>query len=385
MAVGTALWLAMFGKAVRNQPVSTDRPPVKKEGAEETDEPVEVLLPEAWKAAFSAAPVKPPTAEEVRRARGFRTSGKKQEYLKLLEEFGSGGPEALPLLKAALNDPDQEIRRAAMRGLGRTETAEGEILLIGYAKDGVAIEESTEAALVLGQIKNPAVAGKMRDLLRQSQNPVLREHLIDALAGRPWEQTQAFFSDHLRDPNIGAEEKQNALAMLGMGGTAPAVFLTAALGDERDELRAGAYQGLAWRSETRESQTIRNSLARETDPEMRSLAYEAWGNQEDGNRAEILASYRAENVSEVRLRALKAWALVYGRDPTPGEPFLDEAVAILEQVAMTDPDPGERREALQALGATSTPEGRAALQRIAAGNSLRSVREMARSLSLQAK
>jgi HEAT repeat protein len=364
---------------------SAPDPEINRVGSPARESPVfqaPLSLPELSQAAFSGLLV-PPSVGEVVAARGYRTALEKRRYLELLEAFGFRGQEALPLLRTALNDPDQEIRRAALRGLGRTETAEAENLLVVYAKDGVAIEESTEAALVLGQMKNPAVTGKLQGLLGQARDPVLREHLVDGLAGRPWEQTQVFFSGHLRNPNIAGEEKQNALAMLGMRDTAPAQFLTQALGDGQEEIiRAGAYQGLAWRNETAESKNIRRALALETDPGIRALAYEAWGNQQDGQRSEILADYRREIDAEVNLRALKAWARVYGQNSSSPDPFLAEAVTRLEQVAMTDRDPGERREALLALQATRSEVGREALKRIAEKNSLKRVRELARKMSL---
>lgn len=337
-------------------------------------------LPELSQAAFSD-PMVPPSAGEVAAARGFRTVSEKRRYLELLEAFGFRGQEALPLLRAALSDPDQEIRRAALRGLGRTETAEAESILMSYAKDGVAIEESTEAALVLGQMGNPSVTGKLQELLRQAQGPVLREHLVDALAGRPWEQASRFFTEHLKNPNIGVEEKQNALAMLGMRDTAPAGVLTGALGDSNEEVRAGAYQGLAWRNETMESAKVRSSLKQETDSGLRCLAYEAWGNQIDAKCSEIQNDYRKETRPEVQLRALKAWARAYGRQPVDGDSFAAEAIGKLEQVAMNDRDPGERKEALLGLQAAESKESKDALGRIAANNSSARIRNMAKSMS----
>jgi len=333
--------------------------------------------------AFPSGVEKFPNLVEVQAAKAFKTPQEKRNYLRLLEGYGFRGAEAVAFLKTALNDPDQEVRRAAMRGLGRTETAEAELILMAYAKDGVAIEESTEAALVLGQMTNPAVTGKIENLLSQARDPVLRDHLVDALAGRPWEQTSRFFTEHLNNPNVSSEEKQNALAMLGMRDTAPAGVLTGALGDSKEEVRAGAYQGLAWRNETAASQKIRISLLRETDAGVRSLGYEAWGNQIDASRGEILGEYRKEASPEVRLRALGAWARVYGSSPTADEPFLPEAISSLEQVAMADRDPGERKEALKALQATRTKEGNDALQRIAKGNSNPRIRELAYRLSLR--
>jgi len=340
-----------------------------------------ISFQEAWNSTFLSGSAKCPSWEEVRSARAYASPREKARYLDLLEAYGSRGSEAVPYLTTVLNDPDQEIRRAAMRGLGRTETAKAEAILVSYAKDGVAIEESTEAALVLGQMASPGVTGKLQELLRQSRDPVLREHLVDALAGRPWEQTQGFFSGHLRNPNVAAEEKQNALAMLGMRDTAPAEILTAALLDSAEEMRAGAYQGLAWRSETSESPKIRKSLAREKDPGLRSLAYEAWGNQLDASRSEILSAYRSETDEGVKLRALKAWAQAYGR--TRGtDSFIPQAVHSLEQVAMNDRDPGERRQALLALKALGREESRAALFRISETNSLKRVRDLAKVMAL---
>jgi HEAT repeat protein len=344
-------------------------------------EPDRLVPEDAWRAAFSSLSPQPPSLEELQKARADRTGPGKRRYLQLLEAYGFGGASAVEWLKSMLQDPDQQIRRAALRGLGRTETAEAETILTSYAKDGVAIEESTEAALVLGQMTNPAVTGKIENLLSQSRDPVLRDHLVDALAGRPWEETQGFFLGHLRSPHVAAEEKQNALAMLGLRDAGPSQVLIDALRQPQEELRAGAYQGLAWRSEASESQAIRLALGKETDPGLRALAYEAWGNQTDAQRGEIMAGYRGETSAQVRLRALKAWAQAYGRNPVPGDPFVGEAVSFLEQVVMTDRDPGERREALKALQAVPTELSRAALQRISTQNSLQRIRQLARPLS----
>jgi HEAT repeat protein len=341
----------------------------------------ETSLEEAWSTAFQSDSVPRPTWKEVQDARVYATPRGKVNYLQLLEGYGFRGAEAVPYLRSVLNDPDQEIRRAAMRGLGRTETAEAESILMTYAKEGVAIEESTEAALVLGQMGNPSVTGKLQELLRQAQDPVLRENLVDALAGRPWEQTQPFFSAHLRNQNVPLEEKQNALAMLGMRDTAPAGVLTGALGDSKEEVRAGAYQGLAWRNETMESVKVRSSLRRETDSGLRGLAYEAWGNQIDAKFSEIQADYRKETQPEVQLRALKAWARAYGRQPVGGDSFAAEALGKLEQVAMNDRDPGERKEALLGLQAVGSKESKDALGRIAANNSSARIRNLAKSMS----
>ena len=382
LATGGLAWFRQRADSQVASKETAENAPLKSENAVIHSE---TTIEEAWSSAFQPDSVPRPTWKEVQEARVYTTPRGKANYLRLLEGYGFRGSEAVPYLRAILNHPDQEIRRAALRGLGRTETAEAELILTTYAKDGVAIEESTEAALVLGQMGSPAVTGKLQELLRQAQEPVLREHLVDGLAGRPWEQTQTFFLGHLHNPNVTVEEKQNALAMLGMRDTAPAEILTQALGSEREEIRAGAYQGLAWRNETAVSQKIRISLLRETDAGVRSLGYEAWGNQTDASRVEILGQYRKEASPEVRLRALGAWARAFGRNPEASEPFLPEAVSTLEQVAMADRDLGERREALVGLKRLETKESKSALGRIAVNNSSARIRNMAKSMTTSAQ
>ena len=377
--VGFGFWLSPRLESKKpTQPISKSESPASCEGILSSQglSPGEVL-----QAGFSSGVEKFSTLAEVRAAKAFKTPQEKRNYLRILEGYGFRGAEAVAFLKTALNDPDQEVRRAAMRGLGRTETPEAESILMSYAKDGIAIEESTEAALVLGQMNNLAVTGKSENLLSQARDPVLRDHLVDALAGRPWEQTSRFFTEHLRNPNISVEEKQNALAMLGMRDTAPAGILTGALGDSKEEVRAGAYQGLAWRNEAKDSAKVRSSLTRETDSGLRSLAYEAWGNQIDAKCSEIQADYRKETQAEVQLRALKAWARAYGRQSVKGDAFASEALGKLEQVAMNDRDPGERKEALAGLQAIGSKESKDALERIAANNSSARIRNLAKSMS----
>ena len=376
---GLGIWLSPRRESKKlTQPISKFESSASSGGivSSQSLSPGEVL-----QAGFSSEVDKFPNLAEVRAAKAFKTPQEKRNYLRILEGYGFRGAEALAFLKTALNDPDQEVRRAAMRGLGRTETPEAESILMSYAKDGVAIEESTEAALVLGQMKNLAVTGKIENLLSQARDPVLRDHLVDALAGRPWEQTSRFFNEHLKNPNISVEEKQNALAMLGMRDTAPVGILTGGLGDSKEEVRAGAYQGLAWRNETMESAKVKKSLNRETDAGLKGLAYEAWGNQIDAKCIEIQADYRKESQPEVQLRALKAWAHAYGRQPVKGDLFAAEALGKLEQVAMNDRDPGERKEALLGLKAVGSKESKDALGRIAANNSSARIRNLAKSMS----
>lgn len=97
----------------------------------------------------------------------------------ILESIGSSGnPEAGRFLGQYLKDPEQGIRRAAIRGLAATGRAEdagqlGDLM----GRSGLAIEESTEVALALGGSPAPNAT----DLLLRAYPAAAQEELIHCL------------------------------------------------------------------------------------------------------------------------------------------------------------------------------------------------------------
>ena len=64
------------------------------------------------------------------------------------------GERGLPRLQEFLRDPDWEVRCAALRALGLIECDKTKNILLGYIRDGVSVEESAQAALTLGEMKD---------------------------------------------------------------------------------------------------------------------------------------------------------------------------------------------------------------------------------------
>lgn len=321
--------------------------------------------------------------ERVRGRFEFTSPAERLELMRLLQELGGHGINALPLLKEALNHPDQDVRRAAMRGLAATQSPEAIPLLQTYLSDNTAIEESTEAALALATMENPSVTPLLQGALEQSKDPVLREHIVDALVSRQPAEVGSFVDSFLSRADVTPEEKQNLLRMAGLNNTKPSEFLATQIQSPEESLRLGAYQGLALVSESRQTQTLMPKVISERDPFNRALVYEALGNQIDANARALGALADAESDSYARLRALKAWTESAARDglPLAGDSASSARVAELQRAALSHPDLAERRVALFALGLVrQDATARPAIESIAQESTSEKIRALARGL-----
>lgn len=292
-----------------------------------------------------AANIRELAAQEGARAQG--------ELIKALQNFGRHGEGALALLEEFLSGDTQEVRRAAMRGLAMTESAKAITRLKSFLREDLAIEESTEAALALGHMKSPAVTPLLAGALGQIKESVLREHLLDSLAARPWSESGPFIEGFLAQGQASSPEKQNVLRMLGLEDSVNADYLGKYLTQSDEALRLGSYQGLALASDSKLTAPLIEQLSAEQDASTRLLIYEALGNQLNADPATLLALASSENDASAKLRALKAWTDVTGRQELQLEasPTILASLETLRQTAMDCPDYGERRVALFALGA----------------------------------
>lgn len=285
----------------------------------------------------------------------FASGSERLELIRLLEAHGASGETAIPLLKEFLRHGDQAVRRAAMRGIAATQSGKGLEILRPFLIDGVPVEESTEAALALATMNLAETTPVLMAALEASREPVLREHLVDALVSRPTEESAPFISSFLGRPEIPVEEKQNLLRMSGLNNTITDQALAAWMDSPEESLRLGAYQGLTMVSESRQSDRLVAKLSLESDSENRALIYEAWGNQMDANPSQLAKFADSEADPAVRLRALKAWTESGARQnlalasDSPSQARLEE----LRDMALAHTDFGERRVALFALGNVS--------------------------------
>jgi hypothetical protein len=314
--------------------------------------------------------------------------GKKNEFFTEMADFAQRyGSQGIPRLLEFLQDPDWEVRCAALRALGLIEDEESKRILLSYVRDDVSVEESAQASLALGDMEDPKVTTLLLGKVSQIQGEDLRRALFEALVGRPFEQTAVFFGGYLNSPAVSGEEKGRVLAGLGFHQTAPVEMLASFAANPAEAVRQGAYEGLASRRNGRYGQLLLGRLPLETEPALRGNLYEAVGAQQDTTPAQIAAAARAETDPAARLRAQRAWAMTVGRTPNMEDQrrFNQEAVPALHAEALNNPDPGEQRAALQALAMARTPDACTALQKIAQESLSPALRKLAEAMSKKIK
>ncbi len=298
----------------------------------------------------------------------FHRQGKKNQFFKEMADYAMHyGKDGIPQLLEFLKDPDWEVRCAALRALGLIEGEKSKEILMGYIQDGVSVEEAAQAALALGGMEDPDVTRLLVKKIGEIKREDVQRALMDALAGRPYEQTASFFQTYLNSPTVSGEQKGSALAGLGFHQSAPVELLASFVLNTDEDVRAGAYQGLAARREAQYGQMLLGRLSVEQDPALRQKVYEAAGAQQDTLPSQLASASRKEQDPEARLRAERAWGMTVGRTDNQEDRrrFDAEAVPRLIQEALQNPDPGEQRAALQALAMARTAGSKRGLEKIA--------------------
>lgn len=313
----------------------------------------------------------------------FNSPNECLELIRLLQDYGFSGPLAIPLLKNFLGHPHQSIRQAAMRGLAATQGYEAISILQEFIKDTVPIEESTEAALALATIEDATVSPILKAALDRNRDLTLREHLVDALASRPQAEASSFIDEFMQRSDVELAEKQNLLRMAGLNNAKNAEFLARYINSPEEEIRYGAYQGLALVSDSRLTQILLPKVKTESDPGNRALVYEALGNQHDVNPIDLGLLADSEQSQHARLRALKAWTEAAGRQNTQLSLDLAYASRIseLKEAALNHDDFAERRVALFSLAyVKNDPSARSAIDVISKESDSVKIRGLARGM-----
>lgn len=314
-----------------------------------------------------AEPLSPGKAEQSGDI-GFPVEGtSKAEYFKALAEYGAAnGPAAVPRLRELLNDPDWQVRCAALRALAATGSAEAVSILKSYVSDQSGLEEAAQATLALGDVPDPSVSGFLMEKYRSITKEDLRNCLLETLASRPYGETASFFQGLLTSPSVDAEKKGEMLRALGFHRTVPNEILLTHIYDKDPAIRAASFDAIAFRQDQLLGQTLVARLASETDSSARQSLYNAMAAQRD------LAPYQLERIANAevqtgpKIRAYKAWAAAIARNSDAGAAAKFDSIAIPDLVheALVNPDPGEQRAALQALAASRIPAAASALETI---------------------
>ena len=326
---------------------------------------------------FSTREVHPPALHP-------QNGQKPSAFYKQMADFAMKyGAAAIPCLKDFLKDSNWQTRCAALRALACTGSPEAAQILASFINNQASVEESAQAAMALGSMDTPGATQTL--LQKYTENPAetLRSCLLDTLASRPYSETASFFQNYLNSGNNALEEKADVITALGFHKQAPLELITPYLHSTDEDLRSGAYQALAFRGNSSQGQLLLTKVDSEATPATRGYLYEAIGAQKDVPAYQIAQTARQETDPNAQLRAFKAWGAAVGRSQDAGDrrEFANSAVPSLVENALSNPDPGERRAALQALASSRTSEAQKALDTISKKTSSQSLSKLAKSLS----
>ena len=278
-------------------------------------------------------------------------------------------PEAPALMRTLVNDPDEMVGRAAVRGVGARGDA-GSIELLGQLMDDTSRPESmrTEAVLALGGIESADARRLLVQAAQQTGNELIATHALEALGAQPFEKTREFFRDYLASTAVPTELRTAALESLGNASGDTAGMLVPFLSDPKPEVRAAAAQALST-TESRGSAAgpLVEALRVEASPEVRAGLYQALANQGGYAIDTIQSLARGETNPQAQLAAFDLLATACRTQSTPElTDFFDQTVApALKDTALKGPNSFDRVAAVVTLRRAATPGSVAAMNEIA--------------------
>ena len=277
-------------------------------------------------------------------------------------------PEAMRLMLEMIHGTDETAARGAIRGLalrGDADSAEAldKVLFDEHAAESV----RSEAALALGDVRQPTALASLIRAATEWPDQALTENVIEGLGKRPFSETEQFFRSYLESPALSSEAKVAGVeALANSFGEARPLLLNLA-GDPDPEIRAAA----AWSLISSGGDSDLNAplvmlLQQEPVAAVRSRLYEALANQEGWDVSAVLGLAEKEADPRARLKALGALATSFRSTPFAEslEYFNKTAVPELKQTALTDQSPQDRLSSVMVLAQARTAESRAALSEI---------------------
>jgi hypothetical protein len=175
-------------------------------------------------------------------------------------------------------------------------------------KPGLPIEETTEAALALGDSAAATVAGILIQAYPKAASEELAQCILLGLAKRPFSQSEPFFRQMLANPLESSYRKKEALEALGQFDSVRDQFFLPFVESPDVEVRRGAYQGLGKLREGQPGVRLMESLQKEQDEAARADLYEVLSLKEVGNPALLNELAMAEKDPAIRLMAGRAVA-----------------------------------------------------------------------------
>lgn len=280
-------------------------------------------------------------------------------------------PEASAMLLALMSDSDAAVVKAAMRGLSQQKTAEAASALIQVLNDSNASAElRVQAAACLGAVDQPGVVDALGQAARQSDDEDLTSVALESLGGLDFSQTQSFFEEYVKSPDVSSEMKVTAIEALSGAQGDPTPFLASLASSNADpEVRAAA----AWAMSATEvtpnlGNEVLGMLQKESEADVRLRLYQALRNQESFDINSAFAMVQRESDPSARVAGLDllAWSLRNNPNDSVRSYFDQTATVELKDIALNAESFDTRQAAVLALTRARTPTALATLQEIAA-------------------
>lgn len=313
-------------------------------------------------------------------------SGPEDVRAAIAEGLGEcGSPECTATLLGLLNDPSEAVVQGAIRGLAQQGSPQAVDALTKMLYDPSRSELLRgEAAAGLGTINQPGVVDTLAQAANTITDPDIVTHVLNALGGRDFSETQTFFQNYLHSANVSSELRVVAAESLAQAQGDPSAFLVSLASDVDADVRASAAWAMSATPENGTAATqILALLQGEQDPDVRLRLFQALRNQDNVDLASALAAVQRETDPGARVAGLSTLAKTLQRDPDPQvQAFFDQTGAPeLRQVALTGDDEHDRMAAVIALTrAMTTPSAQNALVDIAQSSDNPKVKQAAASI-----
>ncbi len=282
----------------------------------------------------------------------------------------TGNPVAKNWLRPLLQDADESVRLAAIRGLSSVGGDDVRQELASLLHDEHQNRRMrTEAAAGLGALGTPAARDELTAALARTSSRDLALEILHGLARFPFASVADTFAHYVAQPAAPADRRAAAIEALAQTSSDATPFLLEVASHDREpEVRAAA----AWALSSHDSvTTLGPAIARllETEPadSVRQRLYEALVVQDDVPLPGLIRRVRTETDPAVRVAGCNAFGS--GLNRQPGSPwtmaFDLEMVPELTRIASEPNSLNLRIRAVFALRRARTPAAVGALQQLA--------------------
>jgi HEAT repeat protein len=281
----------------------------------------------------------------------------------------TGNPAAKEWLLPLLDDPDQSVVRAAIRGLSAIGGDDVTRKISAFLQDPAQPETiRIEAALGLGMVGTPAAGDALVRALAGTPSDDLAIPILDGLGRFEFPQVEATFTQILTHPETPTALKIAALeALANSSGDAVPYLLDGAEHLADPDSRAAAAWAISAHTEGPDcGRELIRLAGSEPEPDVRRRLYEAMLPQASVQADALLSKVQAEHDPAARVAGFNAIGAAIRREPasTTAGNFDREIAPELVRIATEPNSLNLQMRAVFALRRAGTPGARDALARI---------------------